>query len=524
MQKHAPLFLLALFLSATHFGALANEPPTAEPRPAFSATASYALDAMPPTDDRAITAPAANPSLPQATPPADSPAGSYAEPATESTAARPPGANSRGDNDLWQRIRNGFALAEHDSKLVRNHEAFYARKPEYMQRVIERSRRYLYHIVEEVEKRGMPTEIALLPIIESAYNPQAYSRSHASGIWQFIPSTGKHYGLKQNWWQDDRRDIVAATSAALDYLQMLHTMFGDWELALASYNWGEGAVGRSLLKNQKKGLPTDFRSLKKPQETENYIPKLIAMKNLIAHPEAYGLQLEPIPNRPYFERVATTRRMDTKLAASLAEIPLAEFVALNPAHSRPVINVNGTHTLLLPIEKAETFASNLENYDRPLVSWQAYVAKKGDTAESIAARFGLSAAYFKEVNSLGSRKKIGAGQTLLVPMKESADNKHAGADIAIMNDKPAEPVTLTRTRSVSYTVKKGDTLAGIAKRHRVSVAKLQTWNGGIQQAVAGKKIVIEQTVSTRKTRVAKSSAKKRPAKVAMADTRSKRSR
>ena len=177
-----------------------------------------------------------------------------------------------GSTDLWERIRNGFAMAELDSKAVRNSEAFYTARPEYMKRIVERSRRYLFHIVEEVERRGMPTEIALLPIIESAYNPQAYSRSHASGIWQFIPSTGKHYGLQQNWWQDDRRDIVAATSAALDYLQNLHNMFGDWELALASYNWGEGAVGRSLTKNRNKGLPMDFRSIKMPLETRIMSP------------------------------------------------------------------------------------------------------------------------------------------------------------------------------------------------------------------------------------------------------------
>ena len=270
-------------------------------------------------------------------------------------------ADSKPPTDLWERIRNGFAMPQLNSIEVRNSENFYASRPEYINRIAERSRRYLFHIVEEVERRGMPTEIALLPIIESAFNPTAYSRSHAAGIWQFIPATGKRYGLQQNWWQDDRRDIVAATSAALDYLQNLHRIFGDWELALASYNWGEGAVGRSLTRNRIVGLPTDFSSISKPPETRRYVPKLIAMRNIISSPAAFGIVLEPIPNQPYFDKVATTQHIDVKLAASLADISLAEFNALNPAHNRPVINANGSRSLLLPTDKVATFIANLEN-------------------------------------------------------------------------------------------------------------------------------------------------------------------
>src|SRR5687768_10502053 len=281
--------------------------------------------------------------------------------------------------DLWERIRNGFSMAELDNEEVRNNEDFYASQPEHMKRIVERGKRYLFHIVEEVERRGMPAEIALLPIIESAFNPRAYSRRHASGLWQFIPSTGKNYGLKQNWWYDERKDIIAATSAALDYLQNLHRMFGDWELVLASYNWGEGAVERSLVKNRSNGLPADFRNISLPPETQNYVPRLIAIKNIISNPAAFGIELESVPNEPYFETVPATRHIDIKLAAKLAGISVDEFKALNPAHNRPVINTDGSRTLLFPADKVEIFSENLKNHDKPLVSWQAYRAKKGET-------------------------------------------------------------------------------------------------------------------------------------------------
>ncbi|MGE5027802.1 MAG: transglycosylase SLT domain-containing protein, partial [Betaproteobacteria bacterium] len=240
--------------------------------------------------------------------------------------------------DLWERIRNGFTLQEVDTPLVQSHVAWYANRPDYVRRMVERSQLYLYHIVEEVEKRGMPTEIALLPMIESAFNPKALSRSRASGIWQFIPSTGKDFGLKQDWWYDGRRDVTAATDAALDYLQKLHDMFDSWELALAAYNWGEGSVQRAIAKNQRMGLPTDYLSLKMPAETRNYLPKLMAVKRIVMDPEASGLTLASIPNRPYFATVTTKRHIDVAVAARLAEIPLQEFVSLNPAHNRPVIN------------------------------------------------------------------------------------------------------------------------------------------------------------------------------------------
>ncbi|HEX3060071.1 MAG TPA: transglycosylase SLT domain-containing protein, partial [Usitatibacter sp.] len=224
------------------------------------------------------------------------------------------------DPDLWQRIRKGFAMEPLDSPLVTENEGWYTSRPEYIARFVDRGSLYLHYIVEQVEKRNMPMEIALLPVIESAFNPKAYSRAKASGIWQFIPSTGKNYGLSQDWWKDNRRDIVAATDAALNYLQRLHGMFNSWELALAAYNAGEGNVARAIAYNQKKGLPTDFLGIspRLRPETRNYVPKLIAVKNIVLSPAAYGIDLESVPDEPYFTAVQAPKKIDVKVAARLA--------------------------------------------------------------------------------------------------------------------------------------------------------------------------------------------------------------
>ena len=223
----------------------------------------------------------------------------------------------------------------------------------------------------------MPMEVALLPMIESAYNPVAYSRSHASGIWQFIPSTGKDYGLRQNWWYDGRRDVIAATDAALDYLEKLYGMFGDWNLALASYNWGEGAVGRAIERNRAKGLPTDYESLTMPAETRNYMPKLIAVKNIISNPARYGLQIADMPNEPYFETVRVKRHIDVKVAAKLAEMPLEEFKFLNPGHNKPVIKPAKASASCCRSTKRLCSSATSTSNDKPLVSWQAVTLRAG---------------------------------------------------------------------------------------------------------------------------------------------------
>lgn len=376
--------------------------------------------------------------------------------------------------DLWARIRAGFALPALDTPLVAENEQWYAERPEYVARMIERAKRYLFYIVEEVERRGMPTEIALLPMIESAFNPQAYSRAKAAGIWQFMPATGRTFGLQQNWWVDERRDVLAATNAALDYLQKLHAMFGDWHLALAAYNWGEGNLSRAIARNQAQGLATDYLSLRLPVETANYVPRLLAIRHLVERPADYSAKLGTLPNAPYFAQITITRHIDVALAARLAETPVSEFLSLNPRYNRPVINAQAPTTLLLPVDKAEVFVRNLEGHRKPLVSWRPYRASPGERIDAIAKRHGISAARLREVNGIGaSTRRLARGQMLLVP----GTAEEAVFDRARFSEVRADDrETTTATRTVTYTVRPGDTLAGIARRHGVTVAELKTWN------------------------------------------------
>jgi membrane-bound lytic murein transglycosylase D len=325
--------------------------------------------------------------------------------------------SSEAPRDVWQRIRSGFQMSPLEGNLVQDWENYYATRPEYFARMIENSRPFLFHIITEVERRGMPAEIALLPMIESAYNPVAYSSAHASGIWQFIPSTGKNYGLKQNGWYDGRRDIIAATNAALDYLQNLHGMFKDWELALASYNWGEGAVQRAVDRNQAKGLSASYQSLTNmPAETRNYLPKLIAVKNIIADPARFGVNLASVPNEPYIEAITVRRHIDVALAAKFADMTPEEFKFLNPAHNRPVINANSAETIVLPKSKVAMFMAKLNEHEgMPLATWKTYTVKAGERAETIAARHKISVAELNQANNIGGRRHIVTGQTILVP-------------------------------------------------------------------------------------------------------------
>ncbi len=395
--------------------------------------------------------------------------------------------------DLWQRIRDGFALPEIDTPLVRDNEEWYAQRPDYVQRMVERSKRYLYYVVHEVEKRGMPTEIALLPMVESAYNPKAYSRSHASGIWQFTADTGRHYGLQQNWWYDGRRDILAATDAALDYLENLHKMFGSWDLALAAYNWGEGAVSRAIARNQARGEPTDYLSLRLPTETRNYVPRLIALKNIVTDPGKFGLRLASIPNHPYFTTVTVDRPVDVKVAARLAEVPVSEFVSLNPAYNRPVVTSPGGATLLLPVEKADTFNENLESYSDALVSWRSYTATRRERLERIAHHFGIGLARLREINDISPRKRLAArGETLLVPtLGHKAGTREAAADF-----RPTVQERFASSREIRHIVKKGETLFGIARHHRVTTAQIKAWNGLKSNHIArGQRLVIRIAAS-----------------------------
>jgi len=340
--------------------------------------------------------------------------------------------------DLWQRVRNGFSMPNLTSPLVADRQAWYLNRPEMLKYVLDRSRRYLFYIVGELEKRGMPTELALLPIVESSYNPMAYSRARASGIWQFIPSTGRNYRLEQNWWLDQRRDVIASTGAALDYLQTIYEMHGDWHLALASYNWGEHAVARAVAKNQARNLPTDYANLTMPVETRYYVPKLQALKNIIAQPALFGISINPIPNRPYFDTVDMPANMDLSVAAKLAEMPLDEFIALNPAYNRPVMPAGEDSPLVLPVGKVQTFLANLqrhEDQDKPLSNWHTYKLKKGEKIETVAARYRLSATYLKQINGIGRRTRLPPGTTLLVPRKDG----QTGAKLQEVNLPASEP-------------------------------------------------------------------------------------
>lgn len=377
--------------------------------------------------------------------------------------------------DLRQRIISGYTMPDINSTFTGTHEAWYASRPDYVKRMIGRSQRYLYHIVVEVEKRGMPSEIALLPMVESAFNPVASSRSKASGIWQFMPATGKNFGLKQDWWVDNRRDVTAATNAALTYLQKLHGMFGNWDLALAAYNAGEGTVQRAIDRNRKKGLPTDYASLSLPDETKNYVPKLQAIKNIMRKPENYGLNIEKIPNRPYFTKVIAPEQIDAKLAASLAEISFEEFISLNPEYNRPVITETGNaHEILLPVSAANTFKDNLANYNKPLVSWQTYHAKRGERMDKIAQKFGINVSQLRDVNDIPSGKKLNGAQPILVP------NSLGNNDSTPVDTNTSQPSTVTDTpasdESKTHIVKSKETLASIGREYHVSVNALMAYN------------------------------------------------
>ncbi len=373
-------------------------------------------------------------------------------------------------DDLWQRIRMGFAMPDLDNDLVREKTADYASRPEYLKRIFDRSRLYLHHIVEELERRGMPTELALLPMVESAFNPMAYSRAHASGLWQFIPPTGKRYALQQNWWFDARRDIVESTAAALGYLSDLYDMHGDWHLALASYNYGENGVARAIERNRAAGLPTDYSSLPMPLETRHYVPKLQALKNIVANPRAYDIVMEPIPNEPYFTTVTKTRDIDVQLAAKLAEMPVEDFIALNPGFSRPIIPVNVNSRLVLPADKVEVFHANLEKYDdRTLVSWKTYRPKPGEGFEAIAHKFKVTVTQLKEVNGI-TRRNRAMPALLVVPTNGRAAS---AARLPIMY---APPITSSALRAGYHRVKAGETLYSIARRYGASVENLMRWN------------------------------------------------
>ena len=407
--------------------------------------------------------------------------------------------------DLWQRVRDGYGIPDLVDDHVRRRERYYAGKPDYVQRMAERGGRYLFHIVEEVQKRNLPTELALLPFIESAFNPEALSRARASGMWQFMPATGRHFELKQNVFRDDRRDVLASTRAALDYLTKLHAMFGNWHLALAAYNWGEGSVQRAIKRNRKAGMPTNYASLKMPAETRDYVPKLQAMKNIVADPAAFSLRLPELQNHPYFLNVAIARDIDVATAVRLSGLALGEFTALNPQLNKPVILAAGTPQLLLPYDNASAFARGVEAHQGPLASWTAWVAPKTMKTAEAAKQVGMSDADLRAVNNIPPQMLIKAGSTLLVPRdaQRQTDVSEKIADDAQMSlayDGPAV------RRVVFRAGKKGDSVAAVAKRYRVSVDQVAHWNlvGTAAHFAPGSSVVV--FVAARSSKVSSSRA------------------
>jgi len=415
--------------------------------------------------------------------------------------------------DLWERMRLGFGMSELDTELVHDREQWYSARPDYILRMTERSRKYLFHIVEELELRNMPTELALLPFVESAFNPQAVSSAKAAGMWQFMPATGKNFELKQNAFRDDRRDVLASTRAALDYLQKLHGMFGDWELALAAYNWGEGSVGKAIAKNKRAGLGLGYSDLSMPNETRYYVPKLLALKNIISNPEAFNSRLPLIENHPYFQTVDIKRDIDVAVAAKLAEISVDDFKALNPSANRPVIFAAGTPQILLPWDNATTFQTNLEGFaGGRLATWTVWVAPSTMKPADAAKRVGMSEAELRSVNNIPARMVIKAGSSLLVTrshLLETDVTSHV-ADNGQLSLGPE--VVLNRT-----TIKAGkkDTVASIANRYRVSPNSVAEWNSisATSSFKAGQQIVMflpGRLKSASPARVTVSKAKGKP--------------
>ncbi len=410
--------------------------------------------------------------------------------------------------DIWARIRKGFAIPDLvDNQLVINQTTWYASRPDYIARTTKRASLYLYHVVEELEKRGMPTELALLPFIESAFNPEAYSSAKAAGMWQFIPSTGRDFNLKQNMFKDERRSVLASTDAALNYLEKLYGMFGDWQLALAAYNWGEGSVQRAIKKAEAAGRPIDFNSLSAymPAETRNYVPKLQAVKNIIATPDAYNVTLQKVDNQPYFVSIAKTRDIDVKLAAQLAELPMDEFKALNPQFKRPVITGSNTTQILLPQNNAEKFKTNLSKWTHTLSSWTAHkITNARERIETIAAKFHTTPQVIRDANNIPPKMVLTAGSTILVPRMEDSGQKDITqevADNAVLAMAPDMP----EGKRIHLTVKKRDTLQSLASRYKVTTAQIKSWNDLHHDKLAvGQKLELH----VRMTRtVAKSSGK-----------------
>jgi len=401
--------------------------------------------------------------------------------------------NGEDYDDLFDRMRAGFAFDEVQEPAIDQQLAWFEHNPDYLERVFQRGQRYMYHIITEVEARGMPTEFALLPVVESAYEPFAYSVSKAAGLWQFIPGTGVRFGLKQTWWYDGRRDVIESTRAALDYLQALHDEFnGDWLLAIAAYNVGEAWVERAIAYNKSVGRPTDFWHLNLPAETRAYVPKLLAMKRLMAEPERYGLGFAPIPNEPYFAVIDTDSQIDLKIAAQLAGTSYDELVALNPGYNRWATDPAGPHRMLVPIDNADTYEAGLAGLSpSERVRYLDHEVERRETLPLIARHYGTSVAVIVKVNDLNGMHVV-PGQILKIPQVSSQlPDKVMLAAARI--DRPETDSASRKQRQIVYRVRAGETLSSIARRNNIAVSALARLNnlGTGDPLVKGQRLVLK---------------------------------
>ena len=381
--------------------------------------------------------------------------------------------------DLWNRMLQNFQLdLDVNNPRIQAQLNWFKRNPKYLERVFARSERYLYHVIEQIEAKGLPGELALLPIVESAYDPFAYSHGRASGMWQFIPSTARYFGLKNDWWYDGRRDVIDSTDKALNYLQKLNNRFkGDWLHALAAYKAGGGNVNRSIRKNREAGKATDFWSLRLPKETLAYVPKLIALAKLVKDADHYGLNFKTIPNKPYFATVDTKAQIDLAQAAKLAEISIDELYLLNPGFSQWATSPDGPHRLLVPVEKAETFKKNLAKMPpSQRMGWQRYKVKSGDSLIRIAKKFNTSPQMIRSANQIKGNS-IRAGSKLLIPIPKANAKHYALSANQRLKYKQNYDRSHTGGKRVEYKVRSGDSFWTISRKHKVGMRELARWNG-----------------------------------------------
>ena len=434
------------------------------------------------------------PALPAAT----APSSIAIPPVVADHTARPPDDYA----NLWDRMRAGFVLQEVQEPAIDEQLQWFLHNQEYLQRTFHRARLYLYQVVTQLEARGMPAEFALLPIVESAYQPFAYSPSHAAGMWQFIPATGRRFGLKQDWWFDGRRDVLDSTRAAIDYFQQLHAQFGDWLLAIAAYNIGEVAIQHAVDENRAAGLPTDFWHLKLPAETRAYVPELLALKRLIADPERYGIDLPPIPDQPYFAVVHVGTQIDLRVAAKLAGTSYHKLVELNPGFNRWETDPDGPHRLLVPTADAAQFATNLKTLPvEDQVHYLIHAVRPRETLTLLARRYGTTPQALIRLNGLhGWRLRV--GETLRIPAASGAV-AHSVELAAARADREGHGRGREGRASGIYRVRRGDTLSAIARREHVPVMLLARLNrlGPHDRIVAGQRLRVARGASLPRARV-----------------------